>query len=137
MKHAIRISCTRHNLKVVRDFVSGFLLSHNLSEVQVNQIVLAVDEVVANLIIHGNGENESQYLDLRVEINNREFGIEIEDTNLTSYSPTSYREPDLQEYVRIGKKGGVGMMLVNRIMDRVEFTTSGTHNVCRLYKKID
>lgn len=136
MKHAIRISCTRRNLKVVRDFVSGFLLSYNLSELQVNQIVLAVDEVVANLIIHGNGEDESQFLDLRAEVNNREFGIEIEDASPTSYSPTSYHEPDLQEYVRIGKKGGVGMMLVNRIMDRVEFTTVGAHNVCRLYKKL-
>lgn len=136
MKHAIRISCTRRNLKVVRDFVSGFLLSYNLSELQVNQIVLAVDEVVANLIIHGNGEDESQFLDLRAEVNNREFGIEIEDASPTSYSPTSYHEPDLQEYVRIGKKGGVGMMLVNRIMDRVEFTTAGGHNVCRLYKKL-
>ncbi|WP_044003165.1 ATP-binding protein [Hymenobacter swuensis] len=136
MKHAIRISCTRRNLKVVRDFVSEFLLSYHLAELVINQIVLAVDEVVANLIIHGNGEDESQFLDMRVSLQNQEFSIEIEDTNLTSYSPTSYVEPDLQEYVRIGKKGGVGMMLVNRIMDRVEFTTDGTRNLCRLYKKL-
>ncbi|MBB4600106.1 serine/threonine-protein kinase RsbW [Hymenobacter luteus] len=136
MEHAIRISCTRRNLKVVRDFVSDFLLRYHLTDLLVNQIVLAVDEVVANLIIHGNGEDESQFLDVRARILNKEFGIEIEDTNLTSYSPASYREPDLQEYVRIGKKGGVGMMLVNRIMDRVEFTTNGGHNLCRLYKKI-
>ncbi|GAB2769965.1 hypothetical protein GCM10027175_04070 [Hymenobacter latericoloratus] len=121
---------------MVRDFVSDFLLRYHLTDLLVNQIVLAVDEVVANLIIHGNGEDESQFLDVRARILNKEFGIEIEDTNLTSYSPASYREPDLQEYVRIGKKGGVGMMLVNRIMDRVEFTTNGGHNLCRLYKKI-
>lgn len=96
MRHAIRISCTRRNLKVVRDFVSDFLLRYNLSELHVNQIVLAVDEVVANLIIHGNGEDESRFLDLRAEVNNREFGIEIEDTSQTSYSPASYHEPDLQ-----------------------------------------
>ncbi|RSK51290.1 ATP-binding protein [Hymenobacter rigui] len=136
MKHAIRISCTRRNLKVVRDFVSDFLTNQNLSELTINQIVLAVDEVVANLIIHGNGEDESQFLDVRVQLLNKEFSIELEDKNLTSYSPSSYQEPDLQEYVRIGKKGGVGMMLVNRIMDRVEFTTHGTHNLCRLYKNL-
>ncbi|SNR43841.1 MULTISPECIES: ATP-binding protein [Hymenobacter] len=136
MKNAIRISCTRRNLKVVRDFVSGFLGSYQLSELHTNQIVLAVDEVVANLIIHGNQEDESQFLDVRVSMRNQEFGIEIEDESPTSYSPSSYKEPDLQEFVRIGKKGGVGMMLVNRIMDRVEFTTVGAHNVCRLYKKL-
>ncbi|MDU0369274.1 ATP-binding protein [Hymenobacter endophyticus] len=136
MKHAIRISCTRRNLKVVRDFVSDFLAAYHLSDLIINQIVLAVDEVVANLIIHGNGEDESQFLDVRVSILEQEFCIEIEDQNLTSYSPSSYQEPDLQEYVRIGKKGGVGMMLVNRIMDRVEFTTQDAHNLCRLCKKL-
>ncbi|WP_426493113.1 ATP-binding protein [Hymenobacter sp. 102] len=136
MKHAIRVSCTRRNLKVVRDFVSEFLAVHHLSELLINQIVLAVDEVVANLIIHGNGEDESQFLDIRLSVRETTFCIEIEDENLTSYSPTSYQEPDLQEYVRIGKKGGVGMMLVNRIMDQVEFTTTGTHNLCRLCKKL-
>lgn len=136
MKHAIRISCTRRNLKVVRDFVSEFLATHHLSDLVINQIVLAVDEVVANLIIHGNGEDESQFLDVRLSIQDKEFCIEIEDQNLTSYSPSSYQEPDLQEYVRIGKKGGVGMMLVNRIMDRVEFTTQDSHNRCLLCKKL-
>jgi serine/threonine-protein kinase RsbW len=136
MKNAIKVSCTRRNLKVVRDFVSEFLEHYGLSDLHINQIVLAVDEVVANLIIHGNNEDESRFLDVRLNMRGQEFGIELEDESPTSYSPSSYREPDLQEFVRIGKKGGVGMMLVNRIMDKVEFTTEGPHNICRLYKKV-
>jgi serine/threonine-protein kinase RsbW len=136
MKNAIRISCSRSNLKVVRDFVSAYLAAYSLSDLHLNQIVLAVDEVVANLIIHSNGEDESQFLDLHVSMENHVFGIEIEDDSKSSYAPSTYREPDLQEHIRTGKKGGVGMALVNRIMDRVEFSTTGTHNVCRLYKKI-
>ncbi|TGE27054.1 ATP-binding protein [Hymenobacter metallicola] len=136
MKDAIRISCNRHNLKVVRDFVSAYLAAYRLSDLQLNQIILAVDEVVANLIIHANHEDESQFLDLRMGMDNQVFEIEIEDDSKSSYQPSLYKEPDLQEHIRIGKKGGVGMTLVNRIMDRVEFTTTGTHNVCRLYKRI-
>ena len=136
MKNAIRISCSRSNLKVVRDFVTAYLAAYSLSDLHLNQIVLAVDEVVANLIIHSNGEDESQFLDLHVSVEDHVFGIEIEDDSKSSYAPSSYREPYLQEHIRTGKKGGVGMALVNRIMDRVEFSTSGTHNVCRLYKKI-
>lgn len=136
MKNAIRISCSRHNLKVVRDFVSSYLATYGLSDLQLNQIILAVDEVVANLIIHANHEDESQFLDLRITMDQQVFEIEIEDDSHSSYQPSLYKEPDLQEHIRIGKKGGVGMTLVNRIMDRVEFTTTGTHNVCRLYKRL-
>jgi len=137
MKNALRISCSRGNLKVVRDFVTDSLLNYDLSALQLNQIVLAVDEVVANLIIHANGEDESQHLDLAIDVEDQSFGIEIFDNAASFYKPSSYREPDLPEFIRQGKKGGVGMALVNRIMDRVEFTTQGTQNVCRLYKRLD
>ncbi|UOG74151.1 ATP-binding protein [Hymenobacter tibetensis] len=136
MKNALRISCSRGNLKAVRDFVTTSLLECNLSNLQLNQIVLAVDEVVANLIIHANGEDESQYLDLAINIDDHLFGIEIFDNAATVYKPSTYHEPDLPEFIRLGKKGGVGMALVNRIMDRVEFTTNGSQNVCRLYKHL-
>ncbi|SDY53980.1 ATP-binding protein [Hymenobacter psychrophilus] len=136
MKQVIRISCNRRNLKVVRDFVSDYLAGQHLSEVLVNQLVLAVDEVVANFIIHANAEDERQFLDVRIDVRDHEFGFEIEDGAPSSYSPGSYQEPDLREFVRVGKKGGVGMMLVNRIMDRVEYSTTGEHTVCRLYKSL-
>jgi serine/threonine-protein kinase RsbW len=136
MKNTLRISCSRNNLRVVRDFVTDFLAVYHLPNLQLNQIVLAVDEVVANLIIHANGEDESQHLDLSVHVHDHIFGIEIFDYALAAYRPTSYKEPDLQEFIRQGKKGGVGMTLVNRIMDRVEFTTEGHRNVCRLYKRL-
>jgi serine/threonine-protein kinase RsbW len=136
MNNAIRISCNRANLKIVRDFVSAYLAVYHLSELHINQIVLAVDEVVANLIIHANAENETQFLQLKLAMEDHIFGIEIEDDSKESYKPASFREPDLLEHIRTGKKGGVGMALVNRIMDRVEFSSSGTHNICRLYKKV-
>lgn len=136
MKNAIRISCSRSNLKIVRDFVSAYLAVYHLSELHVNQIVLAVDEVVANLIIHANAEDEARFLQLKLAVEDQMFGIEIEDDSQGSYLPSSFREPDLIEHIKTGRKGGVGMALVNRIMDRVEFSSSGTHNICRLYKKI-
>jgi len=136
MKNALRISCSRNNLKVVRDFVTDYLMAYHLPPLQLNQIVLAVDEVVANLIIHANGEDESQHLDLSMQVDDHTFGIEIFDHAAAAYRPASYREPNLQEFIRQGKKGGVGMTLVNRIMDRVEFTTQGNQNVCRLYKRL-
>ncbi|GGE96821.1 hypothetical protein GCM10011383_04470 [Hymenobacter cavernae] len=136
MRNAIRISCNRHNLKVVRDFVTAFLATYHLSDVLLNQLLVAVDEVVANLIIHANGEDDSQFLNLKLSVEDQTFTIEIEDGSSSSYQPSSYREPDLHEFIRLGKKGGVGMALVNRIMDRVEFATANNHNVCRLYKRL-
>lgn len=136
MKNALRISCSRQNLKQVRDFVSVFLGAVSLSDTAVNQVVLAVDEVVANFIIHANGENESQFLDLTLMLDNRDLAVEIEDHGDTIYLPPSHQVPDLRDYIRQGRKGGVGMTLVNHIMDRVEFFERGNHTVCHLHKHL-
>jgi len=137
MGNAITISCNLRNLKVVRDFVTVFLATYQLSDVLLNQVLVAVDEIVANLIIHANSEDDSQFLKLKLGVEDQMFSIEIEDASNQAYTPSNFRDPDLREYIRQGKKGGVGMALVNRFMDHVEFETGSNHNVCRLYKRLN
>ncbi len=136
MKSALRIACSRRHLQQVRDFVRNHLSSRQLPEITVNQVVLAVDEVVANFIIHANSEDETQFLDLQLDTDGRDINVEIADHSDTIYLPGQHQNPDLSEYIRQGRKGGMGMTLVNRLMDRVEFFTRGNHTVCHLSKHI-
>ena len=136
MKSALRIACSRQHLQQVRDFVRGYLSSRELPEITVNQVVLAVDEVVANFIIHANGEDENQFLDLTLTFDNQDLNVEIADHGDTIYLPAPHQNPDLRDYIRQGRKGGMGMTLVNRLMDRVEFFTRGNHTVCHLSKHL-
>jgi serine/threonine-protein kinase RsbW len=135
MQDRIRISCSRQNLQQVRDFVRSFLLSADRSELVVNQVVLAVDEVVANFIIHANGEDTTQFLDLLLVLAGPNLDIEIEDNGSTIFLPPGkVANPDLRAYIQQGRKGGMGMALVSRIMDQVEFFERNSHTVCHLSK---
>ena len=136
MKSALRIACSRQHLQQVRDFVRGYLNSRELPEITINQVVLAVDEVVANFMIHANGEDENQFLDLKLTFDNQDLNVEIADHGNTIYLPAPHQNPDLRDYIRQGRKGGMGMTLVNRLMDRVEFFTRGNHTVCHLSKHL-
>ncbi|QKG53686.1 ATP-binding protein [Hymenobacter sp. BRD67] len=137
MQDRIRISCSRQNLQQVRDFVRSFLLSAHRKEITVNQVVLAVDEVMANFIIHANGEDASQFLDLLLVLTDRQLDIEIEDHGSTLFLPSGkVATPDLRAYIQQGRKGGMGMALVSRIMDRVEFFERNSHTVCHLSKEL-
>ena len=136
MKSALRIACSRSHLQQVRDFVRNYLSSRQLPEITVNQVVLAVDEVVANFIIHANGEDENQFLDLKLRLEEHELNVEIADNGDTIFLPAPHQSPDLRDYIRQGRKGGMGMTLVNRLMDKVEFFTRGNHTVCHLSKHL-
>ncbi|MBD1398282.1 ATP-binding protein [Pontibacter sp. JH31] len=135
MNNTITVSCTKKNLKPIRDFVTDYLAGFTLSDILMNQIVLAVDEICANLIIHANQEDPSKSISLNVSEKSGMLRFEITD-NGVAFRRSEYKEPNIEEHVRIGKKGGVGIALVNRIMDKVEFETAGNKNTCLLYKKI-
>jgi serine/threonine-protein kinase RsbW len=136
MNNSIRIRSNKNNLKVVRDFVTHFLSPYTLADRELNQIILAVDEITANLIIHANKEDENKFVKLAIFQTGDTFLFELSD-NGHSFKPEKYREPDIREIIKEGGKGGMGIALVKRIMDKVEFTTQGNSNICRLYKKVN
>jgi len=135
MNNWITISCNKNNLKLVRDFVTDFLSPYALPDVLLNQITLAVDEITANVIIHSNKEDDSKFLKLTITPNGDCFLFEIADKGI-SFDRSEYKEPNVEKFIKEGKKGGVGFALVNRIMDKVEFTSRGSNNICRLYKRV-
>jgi serine/threonine-protein kinase RsbW len=135
MNNKITVSCSKKNLKQIRDFITEYMTAFMLSDILMNQIVLAVDEICANLIIHANQEDPSKSITLNISEKSGMLKIEITD-NGVAFRRSEYKEPNIEEHIRIGKKGGVGIALVNRIMDRVEFKTDENQNTCLLFKKI-
>ncbi len=135
MKHKLTISCSKSNLLKIRHFVADQLVSTNLSEVELHKLVLAVDEVCANLIIHSNKCNPTKNIDLIIDLIADKIQFTIKDKGI-SFDLDDYKEPSMNEIVSSGRKGGVGLILVKRIMDKIEFSTEKNYNICRLTKHL-
>jgi serine/threonine-protein kinase RsbW len=135
MNNSIRIRCSLNNLKVFREFVTQFLNAYALTEVVVNQIILAVDEITANLIIHANNEDENKFVKLTILQVGDCFLFELSDKG-KPFDPEKYKIPDMNDKIARKEPGGWGLVLVKRIMDKVEFSTQNSHNICRLYKSV-
>lgn len=136
MIHYYKFFCSRDNLKGIREFVKGVLLNYSLSEVEINQIVLAVDEVCTNLIVHSHHCNVEDSIELSIKNQKEGITFEIIDRGAVYFDLAAHKNPDLQQMVREGKNGGVGLMLVKRLMDKVEVEYQDTHSTWRLYKEI-
>ena len=135
MQFDYKVPCSTNRLKEVRSFVNSVLHEYEFSEVDISRMVLAVDEVCSNLIIHSNNCNPEEMIELQIKVDSEGVVFEIKDQGV-AFTPTSYNEPTLREVIRKKKKGGIGLMLVKRIMDDIQFHSEKSHNVCRLYKKI-
>lgn len=132
--HNFKTPCRREELKEIRKFISDTLTDIGLSDIESNQVILAVDEVCANLIIHSNKCNPKEWLEIYIEEGaGKKVIFEIVDYG-EGFNYNNYKEPNLEEIVRRRKKGGLGIMLVKKLMDSVEFSTEGNKNICRLEK---
>ncbi len=134
MTYNLEITCSKNRLTEIRHFVADILEKHDYPEVEAHKLVLAVDEVCANLIIHANNCNPAEHLSLEVQYNEKKSIIfKITDKGI-GFDMNKYQEPSLSDLVESKRKGGLGLMLVKRIMDKIEFKSEKNNNICRLIK---
>lgn len=136
MIYNYKVKCSKDKLREIRGFVTEVLQNYSLSEIEISKLVLAVDEVCANLMIHAHNCNPKETIELSIDVKENEcITFEILDKGV-GFNICNYKEPTISEVLRKKKKGGIGLMLVRRIMDHIEFKRETNKNVCRLYKKI-
>ncbi|WP_027000010.1 ATP-binding protein [Eisenibacter elegans] len=137
MIHTYKVSCLKDNLRLIREFVNVVLQNFQLSELETNQLVLAVDEVCSNLIIYSHQCNPSVHIEINIRQSpDGQLVFEIIDYDGDSFDFAQYQEPNLDKIVKERRKGGMGLMLVNRIMDTVEVITGKQFHMWRLCKNI-
>lgn len=136
MKHSITIPCSKSNLQQVRNFIIEILKAENLSDLEVHSMVLAVDEVCANIIIHSNNCTPEQTMEVVMELMGDKVVYEIID-NGVGFDIRQYPEPDISEIIKTKRKGGVGLMLVKRIMDEIDFYNRKGKSVVKLTKFLE
>jgi serine/threonine-protein kinase RsbW len=131
----LKVSCSIENLKDIRSFVSKRLQELSIPELEINMIVLAVDEICANLIIHSAKGNKDQHLEVKIRDENQGVSFEIMDQG-EPFDLNNYEVPEINDIVQSKRKGGLGLMLVKRIMDKIEFRRENNYTICHLFKKV-
>ncbi|EMS34396.1 Hypothetical protein C943_03615 [Mariniradius saccharolyticus AK6] len=129
----MKLYCDTGRLVELRDFLQGILSDTTMSEVEQHQVILAVEEVAANLIIHSHDCNPKEFIEINVSRDKKLLKIEIIDSG-EKFNILEYQEPDITEVIKSKRKGGLGIILVKRIMDKIEFESFQNKNICRLYK---
>ncbi len=139
MNYSFKVPCCKDKLQSIRDFIYNTLQHYDISEVELSQMVLAVDEVCANLMIHSHQCNPKESLELVIVVKDKEsVTFEIRDKG-AGFNIKNYKEPCLEQIIREKKKGGIGLLLVKRIMDHIEFSYNAktSRNIYRLHKMIN
>jgi serine/threonine-protein kinase RsbW len=136
MKYKFKVGCSIENLKGVRDFIRTSLKAHGIPDLEISEMVLALDEMCSNLMIHAHHCNPTELFELHILVDkNDPVVFEIIDDG-TVFDINQFSEPSINNIIHEKRKGGLGIRLVKTIMDKVEYEQSKNKNVCRLVKKV-
>jgi serine/threonine-protein kinase RsbW len=119
MKADFTASCSKQSLAGIRDFVSGQLRAFEVEESLAHQLVLAVDEACANSIIHHHGCDGSSSIQISLVKAPGSLVIELIDQG-NPFPIDAYQPKEIEEIIRNRTKGGLGILLINKIMDKIE-----------------
>lgn len=133
MKYRLNIACQTSSLADLRAFIQQVLLGTKLTDIEKHQVTLAVEEVCANLIIHSHACNPDDHIQLEIYNSAKKMIFEISDQG-KAFNILNYETPDLKKVMVEKRKGGLGIILVKKIMDEIEFESNNGTNTCRLIK---
>lgn len=117
------VKSSTDNLSKIREFTKTAAVECGFSEDTVGKIILAVDEACTNIIKHAYKNSSEGEISISISLENSKFTITIVDHG-SHFDPSGVPEPDLKEYYKQKRAGGLGMFLMKRLMDEVNYSTA-------------
>jgi len=128
------IKSSTENLSIVRDFIKAAGDEVGFEKETIGKIVLAVDEACTNIIKHAYKYASDGDIIIIVIFDGSKLAISITDYGL-NFDPNVIPVPDIQEYYKQRKVGGLGIFLMKKLMDEVKYANlSDNRNQVTLVK---
>jgi len=133
----LKVKSRTENLSQIRAFIQDFAASSGFKQEAIDNIMLACDEACTNIIKHAYKSYPDGEIVIRLKSENKKIVITIIDFG-KAFQPESVPEPDIQEYYKQHKVGGLGMYLMKTLMDDVKYISiPGKYNQVLLSKRIN
>jgi serine/threonine-protein kinase RsbW len=102
----------------------------------ITEFALAVDEIITNIISYGYDDNEEHTISVVVFTDDENLTAIVED-EAKQFNPLEVPEADISKTIEERKVGGLGIYLVRKLMDSVEYEYNCGKNIFKIKKKFN
>ena len=118
----------------LRDFVVTIGRKNGFDDKVIGSLKLATDEAVTNIIRHAYRDTPGRgFVTMRAIVKTTSLTIVLIDQGRT-FDPRNAKAPDMKEYIKIGKKGGLGIFMLQKLMDEIDYQVTTEGNELRLVR---
>ena len=133
---SISINSEFKNVSSVCFIVKTFCVENSVSEEKTKEIELSLAEALNNIIKHSYKGDKNNKIDITMNCNDEKFTIELTDYG---ESRKNLNKPVLEfDPSDIGSlpEGGMGLYIINQLMDDNIYSVQGNKNIFTLVKNI-
>jgi serine/threonine-protein kinase RsbW len=122
------------SLSRISKFVVGAAGAAGLGEEAVYAVEMAVDEACTNIIEHAYGGEGRGDIECTCQINHEGLTVTLRDYG-SPFDPSNVPEPNVNAALEDREEGGLGLYLIRKLMDEVDFEfTPDSGNVLTMVK---
>ena len=107
---------------------------HGLPESVLHDLNLVLGELLTNIISYGYTDSEEHEITMRLNVEPEEIRVEVEDDG-TPFNPLEVPEVDTTKPLEERAVGGLGIHLVRKLMDSLEYERLDDRNFLTIKKK--
>ncbi len=130
----IKLSNKLSELDGFNQALAEFGRQHGLPDKVMHDLNLALEEILTNIISYGYTDKLEHDIKVRLRVEPGEIGIEVEDDG-QPFNPLEAPEADTTKPLEERAIGGLGIHLVRKLMDGLEYKRQGDRNFLTVKKK--
>jgi len=124
-----RLPARMENLNRLMEWILDFLREKGFPEERIQDIELASEEALVNIIRHGFPDREPGEVTIRCR-GETDDSVEIEfSDDGVPFDPASMAQPDLHLPIEDRRVGGLGVFLIRRLINEVRYRRDGGRNI--------
>ena len=127
---------SQEGIRQAAERFDAFSAAHGLSKGEVWPFHVALDETLSNIIGHGlQGRAPGAQIEIELRLQDREIEMLIVD-DAPPFNPLEAQQPDTELSLEDRPVGGLGIALVRKLMEVVEYERLEGRNRLRLRRKL-
>lgn len=133
MENEITVSAKKEELPAVQDYIEAFLEKEDFSPKVCIQISIAIEELFVNVAFYAY-DNDGGNVTVACRMQTADM-VEITMTDSgVAFDPLEHKDPNVELSADQRSIGGLGIFMVRKSMDDLQYERKDGHNILRIYK---
>ena len=119
----------------LQDQLESLGREHGFPSKVLHDIQLAVEEHLTNILHYAFADQTDHKIAIRLLVDDSDFRIEVEEDG-RPFNPLAHPTPDLSQPLDARPIGGLGIHMIKKSMDRLEYRRVADKNVLTMVKNL-